>query len=296
MFNSLRYHLQTTWHHLRRSPYQSLASIIVLTLSMVIMTIFSLVAGGAEISLKSLESQPQVIAFFNQPPSEQELQQLKELIKGVDSIKDIKYVDQEQALKKYQADNQDNPLLLEMVTADILPASIEVSTENPEKLSDVAKILNNQENVDEVIYQKDVINQLIQWTKFIRSFGIGLIITLSITSFFTVFIIIGMKISNRRKEVEILKLLGANSGYIQIPFILEAWIYGIVGSILGWGITYIILLYTTPYMLDLFWNLKLIPVPVHMMLKLVGIEVLVVGFWCILASTWAVNRYLKRFR
>jgi cell division transport system permease protein len=291
----LLFHLQTTWHHLRRSPYQTIAAITIAALGMGIINIFALVAFGAEKTIRTLESQPQVIAFFTQPPTEPELEQLKAQLAGTGQTKDIQYISQEQALERYKTDNQDNPLLLEMVTADILPASIEVSAITPESLSQTAEILNLHENIEEVIYQKDVIDELIKWTKFLRIFGISLIITVALTSFLTIFIIIGMKISLRSTEVEILKLLGASSLYIQWPFLIEALIYGILGAILGWGVTYTGLLYSTPYMLDIFWSLQLIPIPYYFMLQLLAVGLIAAGTWCIIASAWAVNRYLKRY-
>jgi len=288
-------HLQTTWHHLRRSPYQSFATLIVITLNLALITLFLLVAGGAESTLRALESQPQVIAFFTEPPTELELEQLNAQLAQTQQIKMITYVSPTEALEKYKQDNQDNPLLLEMVTADILPASIEVSTTTPKSLAQVADMLNLHEKIDEVIYQKDVIDELVKWTKFLRIFGIILVSTLSVAAFLTIFVIISEKISLRRKEVEILKLLGATSMYIQWPFIIEGWIYGAIGAALGWGITYLGILYSTPYMIDLLWRLGLIPISAYWMFYLLALEVFTAGIWCALASTWAVNRYLRRF-
>ncbi len=289
-------HWQTAWYHLRRSPYQSVAIMVVLTLCLFVTTLFILIAGGAEKTLKTLESQPEVIAFFVQPPTNEELEQLKAQLIGTGVIKEIKYVSQEEALEKYRADNKDNPLLLEMVTADILPASVEVSTKNPESLSQIAEILNTHENVDEVIYQKDVIEKLVKWTKFLRMLGIVLISVLGVMSFLTIFIIIGLKIALRRNEVEILRLIGASPGFIRWPFLLEGAIYGLIGAFVGWGLSYLTLLYSTPYVIDLIWSLQLLPVSRKWMIALLGWELLAGSLWGALAAFWAVNRYLARGR
>ena len=288
------YHFQSAWYHLRRSPYQTIATMVVLSLSVFVMTVFILIAGGAEKTLRSLESQPQVIGFFTQPPDKEELEQLKTQLIGTQKIKEIKYVSQQEALEKYRFDNRDNPLLLEMVTADILPASIEVSTQEPEGLEQIAEILNTHEGIDEVIYQKDVIDQLIKWTKFLRMFGLVLISVIAAVAFLTMFIIIGMKIALRKDEVDILRLIGATSGYIQMPFIIEGWAYGIIGAVLGWSLSYLVLLYGTPYIIDLVWSLQLLPVSYWWMLKLLGLEIIAGGIWCALAASWAVGRHLRR--
>lgn len=273
-----------------------MAIMVVLTLCLFVTTLFILIAGGAEKTLKTLESQPEVIAFFVQPPTNEELEQLKAQLIGTGVIKEIKYVSQEEALEKYRADNKDNPLLLEMVTADILPASVEVSTKNPESLSQIAEILNTHENVDEVIYQKDVIEKLVKWTKFLRMLGIVLISVLGVMSFLTIFIIIGLKIALRRNEVEILRLIGASPGFIRWPFLLEGAIYGLIGAFVGWGLSYLTLLYSTPYVIDLIWSLQLLPVSRKWMIALLGWELLAGSLWGALAAFWAVNRYLARGR
>ena len=120
--------------------------------------------------------------------------------------------------------------------------------------------MNTHEGIDEVIYQKDVIDQLIKWTKFLRMFGLVLISVIAAVAFLTMFIIIGMKIALRKDEVDILRLIGATSGYIQMPFIIEGWAYGIIGAVLGWSLSYLVLLYGTPYIIDLVWSLQLLPV------------------------------------
>lgn len=288
-------HLQTAYYHLRRTPYQSLATVVVITLSMALISFFTLIAVGAETTLRSIESQPQVIAFFDTAPENLEIEQLKAQILGVGDIKEITYISQDQALKIYRETNKDEPLLLEMVTADILPASIEVSAYRPETLDQVAQILNLHENIEDVFYEKEVINQLIKWAEFLRILGIFFASTIAVVTFLTIFIIIGMKIRLRQTEVEILKLLGATASYIQWPFILEAWFYGVLGSLFGWGIAYTSLLYATPHLLDLIWSFQLLPVSYMFMLQVLGIEILAAGVWCALASAAAVNRYLKKF-
>jgi cell division transport system permease protein len=145
-----------------------------------------------------------------------------------------------------------------------LPASLEVSTKDISFLPDVAQILKNEPTVEEVIFQEDVVKALHSWTSTLRKIGVGLIGVLGLVSLLIILVIVGMKITMRREEIEILQLLGATSWYIRAPFVLEGIFYGIVGAFLAWGVSYLLLLYVTPFLVSLFlsslcshfWELK----------------------------------------
>jgi len=97
--------------------------------------------------------------------------------------------------------------------------------------------------VEEVIYQKDVVDTLVSWTNAVRWVGGILIFLLSFDSILIVMTIIGMKVALKKDEVEILKLIGASKWYIQLPFLLEGGLYGIVGGFMAWVVMMVILLW-----------------------------------------------------
>ncbi len=241
-------HIKTAWQHLRRSPYQALAAIGVMTLTFFVAAIFIFIASGSQAILNWFETRPQVTGFFKDEVTMTQVEALKERLNQTNKIADIKYVSKEEALAIYREQNKDDPLLLEMVTANILPASLEVATTDLTSLGEVAKILKEAPEIDEVIFQEDVVTSLSEWTSAIRKIGLGLIIALSVFALSIILVIIGMKVALRRREIEILKLIGAPGGYIRAPFVLEGIFYGAVGAFIGWGITYLLLLYATSFL------------------------------------------------
>jgi len=182
---------------------------------------------------------------------------------------------------------------LEMVTANILPASLEVSTNDLSHLNEVAQILRAESTIEEVVFQEDVVNALQQWTLNIRRVGISLIGVFGLVSLLMILVIIGMKITLRKEEIDILQLLGASRWYIRAPFLLEGMFYGVVGAFMAWGVTYLLLLYLTSYIIGFFQGIDLLPVSPFFMLTVLGIEIssgIVIGS---LGSLLAVKRYLK---
>ncbi len=289
----MKQHLRTAWKHTRRSPYQSLAAVLIMFLTFFIATIFTLAAGGSQIVLRYFESRPQVTAFFKDEISTQQIDMLKAKLVQTEKVEETKFISKEEALAIYREQNKDEPLLLEMVTANILPASLEVSIKNITDIDQVAGIMKNDSIVEEVVFQEDVVEALYRWTGSIRKIGIGLISVLSLVSFLIILVIIGMKITIRKSEIEILQLIGASNAYIRAPFVLEGIIYGVSGAVVAWGLSYILLLYATPFIIKFLVGIPVLPVPYYFMLIVLGIEMLAGLIIGSLGSLIAVRRYLK---
>ncbi len=291
---------KTTWNHIRRSPYQSLAAIMVMTTSLFIASIFIIAALLSQKVLNFFETRPQVIAYLKDDVTQDQIQVLKDKLKNTGQVKEIKYISKEEALAIYREQNKDDPLLLEMVTAKILPASIEFSATDIKYLSNLANTLNNEEIISqdergnkEIEMPKDIVESLTTFTASVRKAGATLIGFLALQAFIVILIVISIKISQRKDEIEILRLIGASNRYIRTPFILEGLFYGISGSILAWGLAYLLILYTTPFLIDFFTDIPVLPIPLFFMLNLLFAEVAfgaIIGF---LGSYLSVRRYLK---
>lgn len=259
---------------IRRTPYQSLSAIILTTLTFLTISIFSLVVLGATRMLSYFESRPQVTAFFKDEATASDADKLKDQISKDTPIDSSTFISKEDALELYKKQNQDNPLLLEMVTADILPASLEVSAKNVGDLEHIASIMQSDPLVEEVVFQKDVVDTLRKWLGGIRLAGLFLTLLLTTASITTIVVIIGMKFRSKKPEMYTLTLLGATNWFIRRPFVLESIFYGCVGAVIGWGICYILLLYLTPNLISFLGEISLVPVPYWIMLILLGSEVI----------------------
>ena len=280
--------LKTSWHHVRRSPYQTLAAVLVMSLTFFIVSIFTFVIFGSSTVISYFESKPQVTVFFKDEAKQENIDALKEQLKETGKISRINFVSKQGALKIYREQNKNDPLLLDLVTADILPSSLEISTTKIEDLSVVSEMLKNGPFVQEVIYQKDIISTLTSWTNALRKTGAVLVIIFSFVSIFIMLTIIGLKISQKREEIEIMRLLGATSWYVRWPFIFEGIFYGIAGAFVGWLISIAILLYATPSLSYFMQGIPIFPIPFLFMAELLGAEILLAIFLGAFSSFLAV--------
>lgn len=279
--------------NIRRTPYQALAASMVMFLTFLTLLLFILLALGSQKILQYYESKPQAIAFFKDNTSASDIRAIQNALEQTGKITALKYISKEEALKIYQDRNKNNPNLLELVTANILPASLEISSVTPQDLSPIAEILKREPVVEEVVVPEDVIQSLTKATSIIREVGLGAVIFLIVFAFLVILMVIGFKIRIKRNEIEIMKLLGASIWFIRAPFLLEGITYGIFGATLAWITSYLILWYITPFVEGSLGDIVILPVSPLLMILLLFVSIftaIIIGF---LGSFGAMRRYLK---
>lgn len=240
--------LSTALTTIRRTPYQSLSLVIALTISLFVGYCLSFVLLGADIILKDLETKPQIIAFFELGTEQAVIDQLEKDLTNNPSVKSVTVITQEEALKIYQDENQDDPLLMELVTAAILPASIEVQAQTLDELQGLQTQLSEAEGVEEVVFPEAFIAEITKWMSALRTAGIVAVSIMAIQFFLTTFIAIGLKSTSQKGAISIARLLGASKGYIKRPFLVEGMIYGLLASLLGWLLAVSNFLIVSPYL------------------------------------------------
>ncbi len=290
--NFSRY-LSFTKRNIRRSPFQALAALMVMFFTFLVLLTFILLATGSQMILRFYESKPQVITFFKDGTRPEDIQAIQNALSQEEKVTKIKYVSKEEALNIYRERNKNDPALLELVTANILPASLEVSTLTPDDLSVVAEILKREPVVEDVIVPEDVVATLNSATSIIRWAGGGATLFLTVFATLVVLMVIGFKIRLRRDEIEIMKLLGATNSFIRAPFLMEGIFYGLTGAILSWVIIYSLLWYFSPFLQGYLGEVAVVPVNPLFMLTLLGIGILVAIVVGGLGSLGAVRRYLR---
>jgi cell division transport system permease protein len=288
-------HYRIATQRIRRAPYQTIAAISIMTMTLFLASAFFLVAAGSQAVLRYFESRPRVNAYFeeNIVPTDDQIENLKSKLEATGLIDSVTYTSKEEALKIYQNFNNSEPLLLEAVTANMLPASIGVSSKIPADLKTLADLLKSEPGIKDVRYAEDVVTKLGIWTKSVRVVGVALVGTHILITFIIILLIIGIKVASRRDEIGILQLVGASRGYVSAPFIIEGILYGIIGGLLAWGISYIVLLYSMPFLVTFLAGIPVLPPPAIFMLEVLGGELALGAVIGGFGGALAVSRFLK---
>jgi cell division transport system permease protein len=225
-----------------------MAATLTMFLTFLVGGVFFLATLASVMVLGYFEGKPQVTVFLTPKAGQLEADNLKAKLEATGKVSGTHYVSKEDALAIYRQQNQNDPLLLEMVTADILPASLEVSATDPQYLSELATVIGGSEGVDEVVYQRDVVDSLLAWTNAIRLVGGTLALLLVVDSLLIIGTVIAMKIAMKRDEIEILTLVGATPWTIRAPFILEGGFYGFIGAAVASVILSGVIAWLRPYL------------------------------------------------
>lgn len=280
---------------IRRTPYQVLTALMVMVSAFFVISVFCLISLGSLKILKYFEKAPQVIAFFERGKDLEQTQidQIRSQLEATEKLASFKYVSTHEAEAIYREKNKDDPLLLELVNYKILPPSVEISATNLDYLIELKNILKSQPGVKDIAFYEDIVSSLSSWIKNIRLVGVAIIGYLLIQSILIIVIIIGMRIQSKKDEIEILRLIGATTSFIRGPFIIEGMFYGVVGAFIAWILTYILLLYSTPVLVNWLSDINIFPVDSILMLMILGGETvggIVIGG---LGSFFAVHRFLR---
>ncbi len=233
---------------IKRTPYQSLASFLILFFTLFLSLFFFNMTSFFNGILSFVETKPQVTVYFQNQTRENEIFKIRDSIKASGKALSLKYVSKQEALRIYRELNKNNPLLLEMVSADILPASLEIFASKPVYLSEIAEYLKKQPGIDEVIFQKDIVDKLLGLTTVLRRISMFILLFLLTIAFIVLMTTTAFKIALKKDEIELQRLLGASTFYIKKPFLYEGVLFGLVSGTLAFAIFYLIYLYFSPFL------------------------------------------------
>lgn len=299
-------HLKSAWDHIRRAPFQALAAIFALTNTFFVITILSVLVYSSNQVIKYFETRPQIIAFIKDDVTQEKITEFQNKLQNDQRVNKVNYVTKEQALEIYKKATSDNPLLSELVSPAIFPASLEVQVNDLEHTNKLIEEIKQNEIVDQVGFTAslgsestltDVLQRLRNITFYLRVGGGVFALTLISTSFLILIVIIGMRITTRRGEIEILDLIGATPWFIRKPILIEAILYSFMGVFAGWLAAFLIIIYTTPNLVSYFGEIPFLPKGSLEMAKLFGtilISELCIGLLlAISGSILAVSRVKK---
>lgn len=290
---------------LRRTPYQTLAGFLVLFFSLFLSSVLIISISFVNGLLNYLETRPQVTVYFLPKTPETNILKIRDELSASGKTLSIKYINQNQAFEIYKNLNKDNPLLLEMVSSDILPPSLEIYAKKPIYLPEIAEYLKKQGDVDEVQYQKDIVDRLLSLTNFLRKGSFIFFSYLILMSIIVLTTTTSFKIALKKDEIELLRLIGASNKYIRKPYIKEALFMGTASAGLTFTILSLVFLYANTFLkgylvgipnliLD-FSFVKLTVWPLNLtFFTLIFLMVLIFGCLIAVASSYlATKKYLK---
>ncbi len=225
--------------NLLRNPVLAIASVTTTAVSLLVLGVFLLLSANVNQIANTIESQVAVRAFFSQSTTPaQESAALVE-VRGWPGVRSAKLVTRAQALSqlKQEFGNQGS-VLNSLGSANPLEDSLSVTASAPKDVSPLAKRLNGLTGVVQVSYQSQVVSRLFNLIDGVRVVGLGLGILLVLGALLVINNAIRLGIIARRREISIMRLVGATESLVHWPFILEGLILGLIGSLVAAGVSW----------------------------------------------------------
>jgi len=232
-FNSLEYIFREVAHSIRRNLWLSIASVLTVMISMVILgaSVFFLL--NASNLASDFESELQIAVFAQDDLNSEEVEALGEKLKGIQGVETIELVPKEQALKNFSGSMSSTTIVSDLGGTNPFPDKYTVHVVDPQQVETVADRITKLTGVDNVVYGKNLVDPLLKFTKWLRWAGTTVVGLFAIASLILISLNIKMNVFSRRKEIEIMKLVGASNGFIRWPFILEGMFLGLAGGLLA---------------------------------------------------------------
>ena len=232
--STLEYFVREVFNSLKRNNWMSVASVGTVAVSLFIFGMFLMLVMNMNKMVESLESQVQIKVYLKDNFSRDDARALEVDLKNMQGVEKVTFVPKEEAMEKFKERLGDQKTLLEALDdTNPLPDSFEVMLIQPELVKTAAEAIEKYEGVEAAKYGQDVMEHLFDITRLIRIFGFALMFVLALATLFISANTIRLTVFARRKEIAIMKYVGATDWFIRWPFVLEGMVMGLFGSLIA---------------------------------------------------------------
>jgi len=294
-FRTFRRHIREGTKNIVRNGWMTFASVSAVTITLLILGVFLLLAMNINHFVQVIENQVEITVELDLTTEDNQIGAIEKEIKNIDGVKSVEFISKEDGLEQLKGKFGDDAYLLEgLEEENPLNDVFIVKVFEPEYLESVSTQIGDINLVTYVDYGKSTVDKLLEWTTWIRNIGLVFIVGLAFTAMFLISNTIKITIFARRKEIEIMKLVGATNWFIRWPFFVEGFLLGILGSIMP----ILLLIFGYKYLLDLLNTslassfldlLPLYPLSYQISILLLAIGAFI-GVW---GSMMSVRRFLK---
>jgi len=239
VFEYVRYFILRALRNMRQWPVLCSAAILTMAVALTTVATFFLVVINIQSLARTWSEEVQVVAYFQTPPAPTELAALVTQIEDLPEVKQAFFVSKTEAFQRFAARLGDDAGLLEGVSRDLLPASLEIALQktarNREGVARVVAALKKDRRFDELRFGQEWLERFEKFIELLKFVGLVLGSFFLFAALFIVSNTIKLTLYARRDELEIMALVGATKNFIQVPFLLEGALQGLFSGILALG-------------------------------------------------------------
>jgi len=290
--------VRDTMKSIERNNLMSAASVLSVIAALIILGIFLILTINVQEVTKDVESKLELKIFLQSDFTDTQKETIEQALEKSDLIENVTFESAEEALEKFTVSLEDYAPLLSGYNSENnpMPASFVVRVTDPNDMEEVQTLAMSYEGegVEYVRYGQEYVEALVSFNKFTNTLSIVVLVVLSMISIFIIYNTIKLTVFARRREIGIMKYVGATNAYIRAPFILEGTLLGLMGAI----VAFLIIRITYYYILGLVGGNLFLPVdaslasPDAVMGQLIFFFLLYGGFIGAVGSVFAIRKFL----
>ena len=300
------YSLREAGHHFRRNLSTALGAVVTIFLSLFIIGVFVLGSSIVNNMVGSVEDKVTIQAFLSDDAAQDKVDALQKSVQGWDNVESVTYKSKDEALEEYRTTMSNKNAAAAVDALDgqnPVPASLVIKLDDPQQVSatadkliadpSFAEVCDDTDNpAASVQYGQETVERLFSVANYIRVIAVVLVIMLTFVAFVFINNTIRLAISARRREIAIMRLVGASNGFIRGPFLMEGALEALIGALLSIGALQLVISVVLPRLESSLQFLAIAVDPAivgftYVILIVVGV---VIGLF---GSAIAMGRYLK---
>jgi cell division transport system permease protein len=236
MWSRLQYFARETTISLRRNLLMTIAGVLTVAVSLALFGGIMLLSRWVDHGTEQIKGGVRLEAFMTVKATEQQITDVRKQIEDDPQIKDYRFLDKEAAYEVFKQIFRKDPDLVKNVDAESLPTSFRIVPREAEFTNPIKKRLQPLAGVDTVETPGDALRGLLSATKTAQVIFFGLSIVLLVSSLFLIVNTIRLATFARRREIEVMKLVGASNWFVRVPFMAEGLVQGLIGAALAIGV------------------------------------------------------------
>lgn len=233
LFRMLGRSIRDAFKSVIRNFSLSLASISCITITLIIVAIAIIASLNVQNFTKEIEKDMTIVAFIDNDANEEDIKKIKDDIDKLTNVDTYTYQTKVEVKEQMKQESEIFKTVLDNWEEDESPLkdSLQIKVKDIEKISNTAERIKKLDNISVVRYGENMVDKMISAFSSIEKVTYGIVIALVLVTMFLIVNTIKLTISARKKEIGIMRLVGASNFTIKTPFIIEGMILGLFGSI-----------------------------------------------------------------
>ena len=229
-----KFFIREGFRSLKRNSTMSAAAITSVIAALLVIGIFFIIVINIDYAATKLESQIEMMVYLEDGLSENIIDTMETEIRSINGVKSVEFISKDTALSNLEKNWGENSYLLEGLEGDNpLPDAFLITLSDPSEASSVALSVSSISNIEKVVYGKEELANLLNATYVMRMSSVVIILILLFISIFIIANTIKLTLYARRREIGIMKYVGATDWFVRMPFIIEGIVVGMIGAVVS---------------------------------------------------------------